>query len=236
MDKHLLIHKFKTKNGNQYVYDAWTNNTYAVNDIEIFLIENYSLLHNPEFKKGLKNKYPNYDIDNSIKEVSSWINVDNAFIPKNFQLMNFYTKEQYCKEVNNLGQMILEVTERCNLICKYCYRNEFTKKRTSPLKDMEWEIAKKSIDYYINKINSPDRTKVKGFASLSFYGGEPLLNIKLIKKCLNYINNLDFDDSITYHITTNGTIINKEIADLLEKHGIQLLISLETAYSDESGH
>ena len=75
-----------------------------------------------------------------------------------------------------------QVTDACNLACTYCYQiNKSTRV-------MSLETAKKFIDYllqtdindhYINPTISP-------FIILDFIGGEPLLQIELIDKIIDY--------------------------------------------------
>lgn len=50
--------------------------------------------------------------------------------------------------------------------------------------DMSFEIAKKVIDYSLDKM--------KDEFYITFYGGEPLLNFKLIKQCIEYVKSLKF--------------------------------------------
>lgn len=223
-----LIYSFKTKAGNHYVYSVATNYVYPANPLDIFLLGNYTQIDNEKFKSLIEAEYKDYDFDSSVKRVSSWVK-DTMIFNKSFDIMEFPNKSQFEDEAINLRQLILEVTEKCNLKCKYCYQNKLDKNRKGAwhLKDMSWEIAKDSVDYFIKKISHPKRTTSKGSCYLSFYGGEPLLNIGLIEKCIEYIRSLDLDDIITYYVTTNATIIDDRIADFLEKNNIYLLVSLD---------
>ncbi len=69
--------------------------------------------------------------------------------------------------------MILQVTQRCNLRCEYCIYSGDYKNRSHTNKDMPWESARQAIDYFI--AHSRDTNPIM----LAFYGGEPLLNMKL---------------------------------------------------------
>jgi uncharacterized protein len=219
-----LIYSFRTKKGNIYVYNAATNNIYHANDLDLFILNNLSLLKRSQLDSDINQNFKDKDLLNSVQRVTSWLNDINQF-KKSFRLVEFDEKEDYEKEKDNLSLLILEVTERCNLQCDYCYRKEFMKKGAP--KSMSWQVAKKAIDYFIDRITSPYRTRCKGNCHLSFYGGEPLLNAKLIEKCIDYINTIRIDDKISYHVTTNLTIMNSHIADLLIKNNIQLTVSLD---------
>ena len=50
---------------------------------------------------------------------------------------------------------------------------------------------------------------------ITFYGGEPLLNFNLLKQCIEYVKSLNLSNTIMYSMTTNLTLMTKEIADYL---------------------
>ena len=52
---------------------------------------------------------------------------------------------------NCVENVMLEVTEKCNLRCKYCiYHSDHPEYREFGHCDMEWEIAKSAIDFLKN--------------------------------------------------------------------------------------
>lgn len=75
--------------------------------------------------------------------------------------------EDYMK--NNVHQLILQVTQNCNLRCKYCVYSGSYVNRVHTKKRMSIETAKKAVDFY-HKHNSNLENGL-----ISFYGGEPLL-------------------------------------------------------------
>lgn len=110
------------------------------------------------------------------------------------------------------------LTTACNLRCKYCY--EGTEKVESYLSEKD---AAKIIDYITRDC---DQTKN---LQISFHGGEPFLNYKIMKfisieleKRLRHIAG-----NITYQVTTNATILNKEIIDFLREREIEVTCSLD---------
>jgi len=86
---------------------------------------------------------------------------------------------------------------------------------------MNWEIAKKGIDFLVNR--SKDSTDI----DISFYGGEPLLEINLVNKCMEYAIEAANGKSISFSLTTNGSLLNEEVAGILLKHNIKVTISLD---------
>ena len=95
--------------------------------------------------------------------------------------------------------VVWNLTPACNLDCKFCY---YDAKKDSPLSGIDWELARRIIK----------ELKVK-FVLLS--GGEPLL----------YPNILDLIEELTSHsirvgISTNGTLIDRNLAVKLKKRGV----------------
>ena len=124
---------------------------------------------------------------------------------------------------NNRAQITLELTEKCNMRCKYCiYHDGNGGYREFGSNDMTFEIAKLAIDDLMK--NSADEKSV----FISFYGGEPLLKFELIKRCVNYCEKIK-NKNISYAITTNGTLINEEVATFFAELGdrIHITVSLD---------
>lgn len=122
-------------------------------------------------------------------------------------------------KILEINTMYLMVTKHCNLSCKYCYIS-----RRKPL-TMSWEIAKRSLDILLH--NFPK----EGRCEIVYFGGEPLLNFKLIKQCVEYIERKLQDESkkkrIEQIIFSNGTIISDDVKDFLRQKRIKVIISLD---------
>lgn len=123
--------------------------------------------------------------------------------------------------------MILQVTQNCNLRCGYCTYGGNYKNRTHSLKTMNFELAKKAIDFGV------ERSQESSDFVVSFYGGEPLLAFNLIKKCVAYAKENIQGKELHFNMTTNGTLLTTEIMDFLVENRFQLLISLD---GDKESH
>lgn len=111
---------------------------------------------------------------------------------------------------HGLEQITLELTEVCNLRCGYCiYNDTFEHKRNFGTKEMSIEVAQKAIDY-LNLHGNKNRG-----VAITFYGGEPLTNFKLLKQCVEYSKKTITDKEIFYSMTTNLTLMTPEIANYL---------------------
>lgn len=143
----------------------------------------------------------------------------------------------------NSPQITFEVTDACNLKCSYCgygelYSNHDIRNNTM-LSDKKVFAL---LDYLQNLWSSPQNMSYNKNVYISFYGGEPLMNMELIRKVVDYLEKLDCPTrSFTFSMTTNAILLHRHM-DFLAKHNFHLLISLDgnrenTAYRiDKSGH
>lgn len=215
--KKIFIIKFQNRQGTKYIYDVCSNLFFRFSKkIEKFLSES-------QRKKDEISKLEPY---------SSLINqygcLFHDFIRSENEPLTKIAVEQ---TLSNINSLILEITQNCNFRCRYCvYGGTYLYYRHHNKKTMTYEIAKKSIDYFENLINSPKRTKIIKEKYISFYGGEPLLEFKLVKKCIEYINSglrNRISDNLKISISTNGYLLNPEIIEYCVQNNISLHISLD---------
>lgn len=129
----------------------------------------------------------------------------------------------------NTPQVVFEVTDACNLKCKYCGYGEFYDDYDNREdKMLPVEKAIRLIDYLADFWNSNMNISAKSNIFISFYGGEPLLNMSFIKEVVNHIENRVhcLSRKFTYSMTTNALLLHRYM-DFLEKHRFNLLVSLD---------
>jgi len=124
-----------------------------------------------------------------------------------------------------LHSICLVVTRDCNLRCRYCYAYEdaFNNQK------MSFNMAKKAIDFLLN--NSPD---VENYGVV-FFGGEPLLEFDLMKRVVAYCKKEIIEKKgkgVGYALTTNGTLLNDEIAAFFKKEQFNVQISMDGVKSE----
>ena len=142
--------------------------------------------------------------------------------------MHYITSDTVQYQLSNLKQLTFEVTDACNLRCKYCGYGEFYEdydKRENKM--LSIESAKKLIDYLLESWNSEQNMSANRNVYISFYGGEPLMNMPFIEEIIDYINRADCScRSFTFSMTTNAILLDKYMDYLVEKD-FNLLISLD---------
>ena len=127
--------------------------------------------------------------------------------------------EYYRSELHSLT---LQVTQQCNLRCEYCiYSGKYENREHRNCK-MTFESAKAGIDYIFS--HSEHRNRLM----FGFYGGEPLLNFRLIEKAVEYIQTRNTENKlIEYYMTTNGTLLTSRVMEFLVKHDFHLTVSFD---------
>lgn len=157
-----------------------------------------------------------------------------------FSSINKNSKIKFSAEIietafYNASHIVFEVTDACNLKCKYCGYGEFYGRNDDRNNEfMSFETIKNFIDHFFPIWNSNKNDSSIKPVSIGFYGGEPLLNIEVIKETVCYLNSLpDSTRRFHYHMTTNAVLIDKYI-DFLIDNEFSLLISLDGSEYDHS--
>lgn len=112
----------------------------------------------------------------------------------------------------------LALTSKCNLLCKYCYgktSEDFLSEEEKEKYDLE---LPSEINFSIDELKK-FALKDKNF-ELTFYGGEPLLKIDIIKKIIDEV------PAKTFMLQTNGVFLNKLDSDYLNKLNT-ILVSID---------
>lgn len=181
------------------------------------------------------------NLDSDIENKREILNIlsENYFVNKSVKEENEII-ELEIQNRNNAsdGRLLiglqLVVSNFCNFNCKYCFLNEEHKLRdnseNNAPSDMKFDVAEKAINFMIDNIKKNGNQ----ILSIEFFGGEPLMNWKLIKEVMNYYGNGEKSGiDIEYTITTNGSLITNEIVDYLEKYNVHTIISYDSPNSRE---
>ncbi|EPY6469955.1 Cys-rich peptide radical SAM maturase CcpM [Clostridium sporogenes] len=131
---------------------------------------------------------------------------------------------------NSIKMIILQVTQQCNFRCEYCVYSGGYNNRSHSNKKMSLETAKKGIDFLIRHTSNIDEI------AIAFYGGEPLLEFDLIKKCIEYAEEKTEGKKVGFYVTINGSLLNNEIISYFNKHKVVLTISLDGPEEVQNSH
>ena len=111
----------------------------------------------------------------------------------------------------------------CNLACEYCYADKGRYDVAGIV--IDFETAKTTIDTMAELAYENGGKSIH----ITFFGGEPLLQFKLIKQIVEYAKDVIHDKNITIRldIVTNGTLFTDEIIEFMEKENFVITISID---------
>lgn len=200
-----FIHLFQTSQG-YYLYDVNTNTIVGISE------KLYKYFYNEE------NILLESDVDNEIESLQQ-----NGFLKDSKVQDSKHPATEILPSIyeNKINYVILQVTQNCNLRCKYCIYSGNYQTRTHTLKEMSWDVARQSLDYLIA------HSQNEKILTVGFYGGEPLLNIKLIKKCVSYFEKAAIGKEYQFVMTTNLTLLDDEIIEFLIEKKFVLTVSID---------
>ncbi|GFI26014.1 anaerobic sulfatase-maturating enzyme [Lachnospiraceae bacterium] len=202
-----VIFKTYQTYGGYYVYDRHTNSVLTLSREEFEELQ--------AVERGV--------LSPDVSSVIARYRQEGMFVPnvvKEIRHPQTDIMEHHAKR--RLRQLILQVTQQCNLRCEYCaYSGIYEGNRVHSVNRMHFETAKRAIDFYLE--HSIDSSSI----SISFYGGEPLLEFDLIRKCIDYVNETVEGKAVRFNLTTNGTLLTGERAKFLAEHSVSIAISLD---------
>lgn len=122
---------------------------------------------------------------------------------------------------NNVAAICLHIAHNCNLSCEYCYADTGSFGGNRQL--MSRRIMLKAIDFAF--AHSGDLKSV----NVGFFGGEPLLNFKLIREAVEYAKNkaTTLNKGVTFSMASNTVLFTPDIMDFIKRENFSLLFSLD---------
>lgn len=168
------------------------------------------------------------DLYYNIENIEDWKNLKDEELKNNINIMvenGFLTASDLDEPVvldvladmqkydPNVLNLVIAPTLNCNMACPYCYEDKNSKRFN--------ENTKKSmIDFARNYIS---RYSIKTL-SVTWYGGEPLMEKDTIRELSKAFKEICEDKSISYqaHIVTNGSLLDYETGIMLKEAGVKI--------------
>ncbi|WMJ23125.1 thioether cross-link-forming SCIFF peptide maturase [Paludicola sp. MB14-C6] len=213
-----MIHKYKL-NGFNIVVDVNSGAVHVIDDLSYEMLDYISAPLADELADDvvskLSNKYAKQDILESFAELKELY--DNELL---------FSSDDYEKFANMMVSapvkaMCLHVAHDCNLRCKYCFAStgDFGVGR----KLLDESTGKMAIDFLLE--NSKGRKNIE----LDFFGGEPLMNMEVVKSIVEYARSKEkeYNKNFRFTITTNGVLLNDDYIDFINKEMSNVVLSLD---------
>ena len=148
--------------------------------------------------------------------------------PKNFSGTKFISRDlvdlseaKIQKRATYVGyNAIIELTDKCNLRCVYCYRQDHLKENV---------LDKQSAKGIIKHLIEIDRKNNLGgeIMRIIFFGGEPLLNFKILQFIVLELSRLILNYQLKFSVSTNGVLLTQDKIDFFEKYRFSVQVSFE---------
>lgn len=145
-------------------------------------------------------------------------------------MTQYITSKQVVEAVVNTPQVVFETTDACNLKCTYCLYGElYSSYGTRNTKFLSSKLAIRFLEELFDLWKSNIVLSAKQHTFISFYGGEPLLNMPFIIDVVSFINEQKkngLEHQFSFTITTNGILLDRYI-DFLVENDFDVLVSLD---------
>jgi uncharacterized protein len=117
--------------------------------------------------------------------------------------------------------MDLILSQDCNMRCRYCFADTGKYKKNRTL--MNIDVARSAIDFIIQRSGTHKELTV------TFFGGEPSVNIPVLKQIIDYAEakGPSVEKKFHFTISTNGTLLSEEFIRYLHNKKAIVQISID---------
>lgn len=117
--------------------------------------------------------------------------------------------------------LCLHICHDCNLRCRYCFADEGAYHATREM--MSLETAKAAIDFLIRESGN------RKVLEVDFFGGEPLMNLNVIKETVYYAKAeaAKRGKRFLFTTTTNGVLLDDDAIKFLNEEMENVVLSLD---------
>lgn len=122
---------------------------------------------------------------------------------------------------DEVKSLCLHLSHDCNLRCKYCFAGQGA--YHGERMNMPFDVAKAAVDFLIEKSGNRHTLEI------DFFGGEPLMNMQVLKDTVSYIEEQGAIHNKKFKLTTttNGVLLSKEISDYLNEKMDNVVMSVD---------
>jgi len=214
-----MIHTFTCLN-RHFCVDTFTGSVFELNELSKLMIEAYKNSSFIDINREEFFSYSKKELDEALIEVESLIREGILF-----------SKEPFIKtpEFNgDIKSMCLHISHACNLSCGYCFAEggdygTAKKSENTSLLHMSISTAKKAIDFLV-KFSG----KIKNL-EVDFFGGEPLLNLDVVKEAVSYARGLEKTNNKNFRFTftTNALALDEKAIEFLNAEMEHVILSID---------
>ena len=132
-------------------------------------------------------------------------------------------------------EVILKITERCNLDCDYCY---FFNAGDDSYKEHSAFISSDMVTLLVQRLKQFSNAYELQEIAIHLHGGEPLLmpKARFDRICEDIRSQLASVVDLSLTIQTNGMLIDLEWIEIFNRHRVQVGVSLDGARVHNDAH
>jgi uncharacterized protein len=200
------------------VYDVNTAELLDIDPVLADVLPLYGPLAAEEVEAALAERHTAAAVRAAVAEIERARAVEGLFRPDRPAVHEIVEDA----EGYSLRHLVLEVTDRCNLRCRYCLHGaERDDTRPHGTRTMPVATALAALQFFAARCGDTAEP------SVSFYGGEPLLALPVIRAVLAEARSHPDWPRLTFAIDTNATLLDAEVVELVVREGLRLQMSLD---------
>lgn len=207
-----------------YVYDVNTNEIVRVNQCVHDVLGDWGKVPGPEIIDKYGAIYGRQAVLEAIQEINIARQENDLFSSHRLEKLQLPVSSEEIDSSFNRGleHLILNITEQCNLRCRYClYSGHYKYQRRHSRRQMKLSTAIKALELFL-----PHSVDTE-LPFLGLFGGEPLLRPHFIRTVLDYIREHYPDRRLNVNLTTNGILLRDEFLKYLVDNEVSLRVSLD---------
>jgi uncharacterized protein len=181
-----------------------------------------------EIFSGLESRWPRDELKSAIEDLLTARAIRSVSEPV------VAPKAEPPKRRIPLTTLVLNVTSKCNLSCGYCYEygeDKIVEASTKP-RFMNEATARQSVDFMFAESAESERVH------LTFFGGETLLNFKVLQSALAYAQEQAraLGKEVDASMTTNATLLRDEVIDWIVANDVGVTVSIDGGREQQDKH
>jgi radical SAM protein with 4Fe4S-binding SPASM domain len=170
---------------------------------------------------------PSCDLLNSFDEDTINLFMEYGIVKINGKNLNnsYAETRQDIRQNKKLNNLSLIISEGCNFKCPHCiHSNDILQLQTRSLNTfMSKDTAKLAVDKFFCLATSNNLVEI----DIEFGAAEPLLNWSVIEYVVNYIKDNYPNFNVTYHMTTNLSLVTETQAKFFVRNSFKISTSLD---------
>ncbi len=215
-----MVHCYKL-GGLNIVLDICSGSVHVVDEAAYDIIEQYETADKEQLAAQILAKYSTVsreEVEECFAQIEALKEAGKLFTPDTFAPIADTLKR---KTTGVVKALCLHVAHTCNLNCAYCFAGQGEYRGERGL--MSYEVGKQALDFLM--ANSKGRRNLE----VDFFGGEPLMNLDVVKRLVAYAREREKEcgKNFRFTLTTNGVLIDDDLIDFANREMSNVVLSLD---------